>query len=67
MKKKTNWFKKSFAKFKREWREVGACLEKNRRVDGFLSLCFNLAFLLGLVIGVALGYIYCNYKLVPIA
>lgn len=61
------WFKRRFAKFKREMREVGKCLEKNRRADSFLAFCFYLSFILGIVLGIYLGYIHCNYKLVPIA
>ena len=67
MKNKKNWFKKSFAKFKREWREVGTCLEKNRRADSFLAFCFDLVFIAGIAVGVVLGYLQCNYQLVPIA
>lgn len=61
------WFKRRFAKFKREWQEVGKCLEKNRSADSFLALCFDLTLVLGIAIGAVLAYLQCNYQLVPIA
>ena len=67
MKNKKNWFKKSFKRFKREWREIEECLKKNDHAGGFLSLCYDLIFILGIACGVILGYLYCNYQLVPIA
>ena len=61
------WIKKRFRRFKREYRNVCECLQQNKMIDCYLSFGISLVFLFGIVLGLVLGYIQCNYQLVPIA